>query len=228
MSGSRLSAAVRLHYLRHLFGQSAHVLDTLPPGHAVGTITATSDTLQLGISEKLGTFVECASLIVTALIVALTWNRELALVTSAGFVVIVLVVGTLFPLTVKGQTRQANLESQAATIASEAFGSIRMVMACGAQHQMVTKYSTLIEEAKRQARATSPLTSLQFSLTVSAKSGIPMFSIETNGAEVAVLRCFRDRRSDLLVWHPYLYQESTGQYRSHHRVSIITCPKPRS
>lgn len=186
MSGIRLSAAVRLHYLRHLFGQSVHVLDTLPPGHAVGTITATSNTLQLGISEKLGTFIECASLIVTAFVVALAWNWELALVTSAGFVVIVLVVGTLFPLTVKGQARQANLESQAATIASEAFGSIRMVMACGAQQQMVAKYSTLIEEAKKQARATSPLTSLQFSLTVSVRCGTAMFSMETNSRSFSV------------------------------------------
>lgn len=144
------------------------MLDTLPPGHAVGTITATSNTLQLGISEKLGIFIEYASLIVTAFVVALVWNWELALVTSAGFVVIVLVVGTLFPLTVKGQARQAKSESQAATIASEAFGSIRMVMACGAQQQIVAKYGAFIEEAKKQARATSPLTSLQFSLTVSA------------------------------------------------------------
>lgn len=56
------------------------MLDTLPPGHAVGTITLTSNTLQPGISEKLGIFIEYASLIVTALIIALPWNWELALV----------------------------------------------------------------------------------------------------------------------------------------------------
>lgn len=169
MIGIRLSAAIRLHYLKHLFGQSIHVLDTLPPGHAVGTITSTSNTLQLGISEKLGIFFEYASLIIAALVVALTWNWELALVTSSGFVVIVLVVGTLLPLTVKGQARQAKSESQAATIASEAFASIRMIMACGAQQQIVEKYSGFIEEAKKQAQAISPLTSLQFALTVSGK-----------------------------------------------------------
>lgn len=179
MIGIRLSAAVRLHYLKHLFGQSIHVLDTLPPGHAVGTITATSNTLQLGISEKLGIFIENTSLIVTAFVVALTWNWELALVTSAGFVLIVLVVGILSPLTLKGQARQAKSESQAATVASEAFSSIRMIMACGAQQQIVAKYGAFIEEAKKQARAISPLTSLQFSLTVSAMIKMPSFDIET-------------------------------------------------
>lgn len=162
------------------------MLDTLPPGHAVGTITATSNTLQLGISEKLGIFIEYTSLIVTAFIVSLTWNWELALVTSAGFVVIVLVVGTLLPLTVKGQARQAKSESQAATIASEAFASIRMVMACGAQQQIVAKYGAFIEEAKKQARATSPLTSLQFSLTVSDRCRVPVFNIETNSRSFLV------------------------------------------
>lgn len=180
MTGIRLSAAVRLHYLKHLLGQSVHVLDTLPPGHAVGTITATSNTLQLGISEKLGILIEYTSLIVTAFIVALVWNWELALVTSAGFVVVILVVGSLLPLTVKGQARQAKFESQAAAVSSEALGSIRMVMACGAQQQIVAKYGSFIEEAKKQARATSPLTSLQFSLTVSARRRMLVLNINTN------------------------------------------------
>ncbi|EEU47211.1 uncharacterized protein NECHADRAFT_91658 [Fusarium vanettenii 77-13-4] len=38
-------------------------------------------------------------------------------------------------------------------------------MACGAQQQMVDRYGASIEEAKKHARATSPLTSLQFALT---------------------------------------------------------------
>ncbi|KAH7211547.1 P-loop containing nucleoside triphosphate hydrolase protein [Fusarium oxysporum] len=38
-------------------------------------------------------------------------------------------------------------------------------MACGAQQQMVDRYGALIEETKKHARATSPLTALQFALT---------------------------------------------------------------
>lgn len=172
--GIRLSAAIRLHYLKQLFGQSIHVLDTLPPGHAVGTITATSNILQLGISKKHGIFIEYASLIVAAFVVALTWNWELALVTSAGFLTIVAVVVTPLPPTVKGQARQTNSKSQAATVVSEAFENIRMVMACGAQQQIVAKYGVFIEEAKNQAQAISPLTSLQFALTVSARHRMPV------------------------------------------------------
>ncbi|KAH0838927.1 Leptomycin B resistance protein pmd1 [Fonsecaea pedrosoi] len=163
--GLRLSAAIRRHYLTQLLGQSVHVLDSLPPGHAIGTITASSNTLQLGVSEKLGIVVEYTSLIIAGLVVALVWNWELALVTMSGFVAIVLIVSTLTPMTVKGQARQAKSESQAATIASEAFSSIRMIMACSAQRQIVDKYGDLVEEARKHAQATSPLTSAQFALT---------------------------------------------------------------
>ncbi|KAM3458663.1 hypothetical protein MY3296_000421 [Beauveria thailandica] len=165
ITGIRLSAALRLHYLQHLFGQSIHVLDTLPSGHAIGTITATRNVLQLGISEKLGTFVEYTALIIGSLIAAFTFNWELALVTSAGFLVIFLIVGTLFPLTVKGQARKTKSEGHAATVASETFASIKMVMACVAEPQIADKYRALLQQAKRHAQATNPLTSLQFALT---------------------------------------------------------------
>ena len=175
MIGIRLSAAVRVHYLRHLFGQSIHVLDSLAPGHAVSTITSTSNVLQIGISEKLGVFVEYSALIVSALVVAFTFNWELALVTSAGIMAVVLCVGILFPLTVKGQARQARSETEAAAIASEAFGGIRMIMASGAEQHTAEKYGALVDETKRHARSTSPITSFQFAITVSFN----FLSIET-------------------------------------------------
>lgn len=166
MIAIRLSAAIRLHYIRHLFDQSVHVLDSLPSGHAVGTITSGSNTLQSGISEKLGIFIECTALVIAAFIVSLVWSWELSLLTVAGFVMVILVVGSLFSVTVKGQTRRVKLDSRAASIASESFSGIRMIMACGAQQQTIEKYGVIIQEAKKQAQATNPITSLQFSLTV--------------------------------------------------------------
>ncbi|KAJ5329046.1 hypothetical protein N7452_009436 [Penicillium brevicompactum] len=94
MIAIRLSAAILLHYICHLFDQSVHVLDSLPSGHA------------------------------------------------------------------------------ATSIASESFSGIRMVMACGAQQQVVEKYGVIVEKAKKQARATNPITSLQFTLTFFGVFGI--------------------------------------------------------
>lgn len=180
MIGIRISAAVRLRYLRRLFDQSMHVLDSMPPGQAVGTITSSSNTVQSGISEKLALFIEYTTMIIASFVVSLVWNWELSLVTMAGFVVVVLVVGTLFPLTMKGQARQIELDGQAASIASESFASIRMIMACGAQQQTVSKYRAFVEAVKKQAQSTNPLTSLQFSLTVSPDYPLRKFKLGIN------------------------------------------------
>lgn len=166
MIGIRLSAAIRTQYLRHLFDQSMHVLDSLPPGYAVGTITSSSNILQSGLSEKLAIFIEYTTLVIGSFVVSFVWSWELSLVTLAGFCAVVLVSGSLFPFTVKGQARQMEIEKQAASIASECFASIKMIMACGAQRQTVEKYGTFIEEAKQQANSTNLFTSFQFCLTV--------------------------------------------------------------
>lgn len=101
MIGIRLSSAIRLHYLRSLFGQSIHVLDSMPPGYATGTITSTANVLQLGISEKLGIFVEYNSTIVAALIVAFVKNWSLTLVTSSIILYLFLVLGVFLPMILK-------------------------------------------------------------------------------------------------------------------------------
>ena len=88
-----MSAAIRLHYLKSLFGQTIHVLDSMPPGAAAGTITSTANTLQMGISEKLGTFVEFLALIIAAIIIAFTYSWLLTLVTSS---LILFILPTLF------------------------------------------------------------------------------------------------------------------------------------
>ncbi|RDW76527.1 ABC transporter ATP-binding protein [Aspergillus mulundensis] len=165
MTGIRLSAAIRLHYLTHLLNQSMHMLDSLPPGHAVGTITSSSNTLRLGISENLAIFIEYSTLIIGSFVVAFVWSWELSLVTLAGFVAVVLVTGSLFPLTVQGQARQVEVEKQAAGIASECFAGIKMIMAFGAQRQSVERYGALVERAKQLAQSTNFLTSFQFALT---------------------------------------------------------------
>lgn len=132
-----MSAAIRLDYLRCLFGQSIHVLDSMAPGAAAGTITTTANTLQLGISEKLGTLIEYLATIISATVIAFTYNWALALVTSSVILFILLSVSTLLPFIVIGTGKVTKAETKSSSIASEAFSSIRMITACGAESQMV-------------------------------------------------------------------------------------------
>lgn len=109
MIGIRLSSAIRLDFLRALFSQSIHVLDSLPPGAATSTITTTSNTLQLGISEKLGVFVEYNATIVASIIIAFTRSWQLTLVTSSAILFIMITVSVLLPHIIKGNGRMTKV-----------------------------------------------------------------------------------------------------------------------
>lgn len=112
MIGIRLSSAIRLHYLQRLFGQSIHVLDSMPPGYATSTITSTANVLQLGISEKLGIFVEYNATIVAALIVAFTKNWSLTLVTASVVLFLLLVLAVILPFILKVNTRVTRVSNR--------------------------------------------------------------------------------------------------------------------
>ena len=109
MIGIRISSAIRLHFLQALFAQSIHVFDSMPPGFGTSTITTTSNTLQLGISEKLGTFIEFNATMVAAIVVAFIYSWRLTLVTSSAIVFIMITIGVLLPLIVKGQSRTSKV-----------------------------------------------------------------------------------------------------------------------
>ncbi|KAL0938226.1 ABC transporter [Colletotrichum truncatum] len=164
MIGVRLSSAIRLHYIQCLFGQSIHVLDSMPSGAAASIITGTANTLQIGISEKLGTFMEFNGTIWCAIIVAFIWSWKLTLVTSSIIVFILIVVSTLMPFVVRLQSQQAKAEAKANSVASESFSSIRMLTACGAQQSMISRYSQWVDEARVKGQRSAPLLAMQFGL----------------------------------------------------------------
>ncbi|KAK3995414.1 putative ABC multidrug transporter [Cladorrhinum sp. PSN332] len=160
--GIRMSAAVRLHYLRSLFGQTIHVLDSMPSGTAAATITSTSNTLQLGISEKLGTFLEFMSTITTAIIIAFTYSWSLTLVTASVILFISIVISILLPFIIKGQTRMTKAEAKGTSVATEAFGAIRMIASCGAEDRMSQKFAEWVKKARQGSQFSIPFFSAQF------------------------------------------------------------------
>lgn len=153
-----------MHYLSSLFAQTIHVLDTMPPGSAAGTITSTANTLQIGISEKLGTFVEYASTIVTAIIVAFIYSWRVTLVTASTVLFVGLAVGTFLPFIIKGMSRHSKAETRAGAVATESFSAIRMIYACGAQAKMGERYNEHVREAKKHGMYTVPFMAVQFGL----------------------------------------------------------------
>ncbi|CAK7225215.1 hypothetical protein SCUCBS95973_005786 [Sporothrix curviconia] len=161
MSSLRISAALRLEYMRCLLAQPVSTLDCLPPGQTAAVITITANTLQLGISEKLSTFLQSITLLVAALVIAFLYSWKLTLVTSSGMVFILAVYAITTPLLVRILNQVQDAEIQAATVASEIFSSIRMVAACGAEEKMAARYDTCADDSRHRGLRMSPVIALQ-------------------------------------------------------------------
>ena len=66
-------------------------LDKLPPGEAASRISGAANVLQVGISEKLVTFLQAVALVVSAYVVAFKYSWQLILVTSSGMLFVIAV-----------------------------------------------------------------------------------------------------------------------------------------
>jgi ATP-binding cassette, subfamily B (MDR/TAP), member 1 len=170
MIGIRLSSAIRHQYLRSLLAQSIHVLDSMPAGAPATAITTTSNTLQLGISERLGTFLTASSTIVAALVVAFTWSWDLTLVTSSLILYMLVILFVVLPLLIKGQNDMVKSDTQGNAVASETLGGIRLVMACGAQSRVISRYEKWVLESMRIGQKMAPIVGVQLGMVVSTNT----------------------------------------------------------
>ncbi|KAF2186887.1 ABC transporter-like protein [Zopfia rhizophila CBS 207.26] len=163
-TGLRISAAIRLTYLRSLMSLPVSSVDAIPQGHTAAIITITANQVQDGISEKLCLLIQNISLVISATVVAFIFSWLLALVTVAGLVFVVLVYSrTLYSLVKKwNQVQEADREG--AATASETISSIRMVAACGAEGKMAESYGGWVKEAARHGQQMSIWIALQSSL----------------------------------------------------------------
>lgn len=161
MASIRISAAMRLSYLKALFCQPISVLDALPTGQTAAIITITANVLQVGISEKLSRLLQSVSLVITALIIALHYSPLLTLVTSSGLLFILISYSITVPRLVKKMQQVESADQMSSSIASEVFGSIRMVIACEAEAKMAERHAGWVEESKRRGLLMSSLVALQ-------------------------------------------------------------------
>jgi ABC-type multidrug transport system fused ATPase/permease subunit len=188
MAGLRMSAKLRYAYLKELFKLPVQVLDTLPSGQASNTITTTANVLQIGVSDKLGIFIQFMSLMVTAIVVAFRFSWALTLVTSTVILFIGIVYGTIIPLLMKMNKEVEYADGKASSIAGEVLGSIRMIVSCGAEDRIARKYAGWVEESRRRGLRISPLTGAQVSIL-----NRKLFLLDTGSSDIE--SCLSDKNS---------------------------------
>jgi ATP-binding cassette subfamily B (MDR/TAP) protein 1 len=138
-------------------------LDSLPPGQTSAIITITANILQLGISERLSSLIQAIAVIAVALLIGCIYSWELTLVTASGLVIIIVWYSITTPLVVKQYTAIQEVEREASGVAAETLMGIRMVVACGAENKMSSKYDKLIDQVSVMSKGSSPLLAVQHS-----------------------------------------------------------------
>lgn len=160
-AGLRISASLRLAYMRSLFAQPIQKLDEISTGTVANTITSSANTIQLSISDRLSALFQGLALIVSAFVIAFKYSWLLTLVTSSGILFVIVVYSITTPFALKAQQRVDKADEKHATVASEAISSIRTVFSLGAEPKLVKKHSKFADESHKYAMKMGPVMGMQ-------------------------------------------------------------------
>ncbi|KAF1934701.1 P-loop containing nucleoside triphosphate hydrolase protein [Clathrospora elynae] len=163
ISGLRISAALRLAYLRALFAQPVSVIDTISPGKVSTRITTSSNTVQLAISQHFAMLFQSLAFTIGAYVVAFIKAPLLTLVASASLPFILIVSGALLPPLIRIHKITEKHHEDASAMAFEMFSSIRIVVAFGAEAKLARQHGVMLDQAAKNERRVAPLFGLMFS-----------------------------------------------------------------
>lgn len=159
--GLRVSAALRLAYMRSLFSQPVAKLDEVSSGTVANTITSSSNTIQLSISNRLHNLFQSLAVLIAAYAIAFRYSWALTLATSSGVLFVIIVYSITTPFFLKAQQRIDQADAKHVTVAGEVISSIRTVFALGAESKLSAKHARWVTESHKQNMKLAPLIGVQ-------------------------------------------------------------------
>ncbi|CDS40211.1 ATP binding cassette subfamily B MDR TAP [Echinococcus multilocularis] len=156
ISGARLTMRARQLFFKAILKQEVAWFDR--PENQAGILAARLATevqsLHRVTGTQLSTFLECLSLVISALVIAFYYNWTLSLIALA-FVPFLFVAGSLQTRQISGTVKQNQVEG--ANVAQEAFTSYRTVAAFGLEQFIYEKFCTISKGTKRSQYGQSVL-----------------------------------------------------------------------
>ncbi|KAL1963409.1 hypothetical protein VTN77DRAFT_8425 [Rasamsonia byssochlamydoides] len=150
MAGLRVTAALRLVYIQSVFAQPISKLDEVSAGTVANTITASSNTIQSSITDRLSLLFQSLALLVAAYVVAFRYSWGLTLASSAPLLFLLLAYGISAPIALKLQQQADKADEKHASIAAGIFGSIRTVLSLGAETPLSEKYFHWVDVSQQR------------------------------------------------------------------------------
>ncbi|KAL3476097.1 P-loop containing nucleoside triphosphate hydrolase protein [Aspergillus californicus] len=148
-TGEHATQKIREHYLESILRQNIGYFDKLGAGEVTTRITADTNLIQDGVSEKVGLTLTAISTFVTAFIIAYVKYWKLALICSSTIVALVLTMGGGSRFIIKYSKKSLESYGAGGTVAEEVISSIRNATAFGTQDKLAKQYETHLAEAEK-------------------------------------------------------------------------------
>lgn len=147
-TGEHIAGKIREHYLESCLRQNIGFFDNLGSGEVVTRITADTNLIQEGISEKVGLTLTALATFFAAFIIGFVEYWKLTLILVSTVVAITLVMGGGSQFIVKFSKQNINAYALGGTVAEETLSSVRNAVAFGTQDKLAKLYDTHLVKAE--------------------------------------------------------------------------------
>ena len=147
-TGEHIAGKIREQYLAAILRQNIAFFDKLGAGEITTRITADTNLVQDGISEKIALTLTAMATFVTAFVIAFIKNWKLTLILSATVFALVLTMGGGSTFIVKYNKQSLESYALGGSVAEEVISSIRNATAFGTQDKLARQYDKHLTEAE--------------------------------------------------------------------------------
>ncbi|EPE35282.1 P-loop containing nucleoside triphosphate hydrolase [Glarea lozoyensis ATCC 20868] len=148
-TGEHISGKIRWHYLEACLRQNIGFFDKLGSGEITTRITADTNLVQDGISEKVGLTLNAVATFVTAFVIGFIKSWKLTLILSSTVVAITVSMGLGSTFIVKYSKQSLGSYALGGSIAEEVISSIRNAVAFGTQDKLARQYDVHLAKAEK-------------------------------------------------------------------------------
>ncbi|KAF1823088.1 P-loop containing nucleoside triphosphate hydrolase protein [Dissoconium aciculare CBS 342.82] len=148
-AGEHITAKIRQRYLESILRQNIGYFDKLGAGEITTRITADTNLIQDGISEKVGLSLTALATFISAYAIGYYKYWKLTLILSSTIVAIFLTMAVLGQFIVKFQKNSLASYAEGGTVAEEVISSIRNAIAFGTQDKLAKEYDKHLTLAER-------------------------------------------------------------------------------
>ncbi|CAK3835319.1 ABC transporter, ABC-B family, MDR type [Lecanosticta acicola] len=139
-TGEHIAGKIRQHYLASILRQNIGYFDKLGAGEITTRITADTNLVQDGISEKVGLTMQAVATFVAAYVIGYIKYWKLTLILTCTIVAIFLTMAVVGQFIVKFNRQSLASYAEGGTVAEEVISSIRNAIAFGTQDKLANEY----------------------------------------------------------------------------------------